>query len=94
MTEGTSFELKIISPDGMFYEGENDFLEFASVEGRMGIYKNHIPLTTILAPCVAKLHRGSEVRSVEISGGFAEILKDRVTILAESVKWSGQAQAD
>ena len=41
------FELRIISPDEVFYEGESSFLEFASVEGEMGVYKNHIPLTTI-----------------------------------------------
>ena len=30
------FELRIISPDEVFYEGESSFLEFASVEGEMG----------------------------------------------------------
>ncbi|MBP3663730.1 MAG: F0F1 ATP synthase subunit epsilon, partial [Tyzzerella sp.] len=44
MADNNLFELKIIEPDGMFFEGEAEFLEFTSVEGQMGVYKNHIPL--------------------------------------------------
>lgn len=87
MADNNMFELKIISPDELFFEGESDFLEFTSVEGDMGIYKNHIPLTTILAPCVMKIHKGGEVKKVEISGGFVEILKEKITVLAESAEW-------
>ncbi len=87
MADNQMFELKIISPDEMFFEGESNFLEFTSVEGQMGIYKNHIPLTTILAPCVMKIHKGDEVKKVEISGGFVEILKEKITVLAESAEW-------
>ena len=43
------FEVKIISPEQLFYEGTGTFVEFTTVEGRMGVYPNHIPLTTVLA---------------------------------------------
>lgn len=81
------FELKIISPDEMFYEGEADFLEFTSVEGGMGVYKNHIPLTTILEPCVMNIHNGTDVKKAAILGGFLEILQDKITVLAEDAQW-------
>lgn len=81
------FELKIISPDSMFFEGEADFLEFTSVEGGMGVYKNHIPLTTILEPCVMSIHNGTEVKKAAILGGFLEILRDKITVLAEDAQW-------
>lgn len=87
MAENNMFDLKIISPDEMFYEGESDFLEFASVEGKMGVYRNHIPLTTILDSCVMRIHKGDEVKKVEVSGGFIEILKEKITVLAESAEW-------
>ena len=80
------FELKIISPDSMFFEGEADFLEFTSVEGGMGVYKNHIPLTTILEPCVMSIHNGTEVKKAAILGGFLEILQDKITVLAEDAQ--------
>jgi len=80
-------ELKIISPEGMFYEGEANFVEFTSVEGRMGVYPNHIPLTTVLEPCVVRVHKDDDIKQVEITGGFIEIHKAQVTIMAEGAKW-------
>ena len=87
MAENKMFELKIISPEEMFYEGEGSFLEFTSVGGEMGVYKNHIPLTTILEPCVMKIHKGTEVKKVAVLGGFVEILQEKITVLAEGVQW-------
>ena len=87
MADNNLFELKIIEPDGMFFEGEGEFLEFTSVEGQMGVYKNHIPLTTILEPCVVKIHANGEKKKAAILGGFIEIQKERITILAEDANW-------
>lgn len=87
MADNNLFELKIIKPDGMFFEGEGEFLEFTSVEGQMGVYKNHIPLTTILEPCVIKIHANGEKKKAAVLGGFIEIQKERITILAEDANW-------
>ena len=87
MADNNLFELKIIEPDGMFFEGEGEFLEFTSVEGQMGVYKNHIPLTTILEPCVVKIHANGEKKKAAVLGGFIEIQKERITILAEDANW-------
>ena len=87
MADNNLFELKIIEPDGMFFEGEGEFLEFTSVEGQMGVYKNHIPLTTILEPCVVKIHANGETKKAAVLGGFIEIQKERITILAEDANW-------
>ncbi len=81
------FELKIIEPDGMFYEGEASFLEFATVTGEMGVYANHIPLTTILTPGVVKIHQDGQVKKAAVMGGFVEIQKDRITVMAENAEW-------
>lgn len=81
------FELKIIEPDGMFYEGKASFLEFTSVMGEMGVYANHIPLTTILAPGVVKIHDDGQVKKAAVMGGFIEIQKDRITVMAENAEW-------
>ena len=81
------FKLSIISPDRVFTEGEAEFLEFTSTEGELGIYAQHIPLTTILEPCVMKIHNEGEVKKAAILGGFVEILKDKITVLAEDAQW-------
>lgn len=81
------FELRIISPEKAFLEGEAEFLEFTTTEGEMGVYAKHIPLTAILEPCVMKIHNDGEVKKAAILGGFVEILKDRITVLAENAQW-------
>lgn len=79
--------IKIIEPSGMFYDGDGHFFEFTAVTGRMGVYENHIPLTTILEPCVIKIHNGTEVKTAAVIGGFVEIQKDHITVLAEDANW-------
>lgn len=83
------FKLSIISPERPFLEGEAEFLEFTSTEGELGVYAQHIPLTTILEPCVMKIHSDGEVKKAAILGGFVEILKDKITVLAEDAQWPG-----
>ena len=70
-----------------FLEGDCEFLEFVSTEGELGIYAKHIPLTTILEPCVMRIHNDGEIKKAAILGGFVEILQERVTVLAEDAQW-------
>ena len=44
------FTLKVITPDRVFYEEEVSMVEFNTVEGEVGIYKQHIPMTMIISP--------------------------------------------
>ena len=88
------FELKIIEPDGMFFEGQASFLEFTSVMGEMGVYANHIPLTTILAPGVMKIHNDGQVKKAAVIGGFIEIQKDRITVMAEDAQWPDEIDVE
>ena len=81
------FNLRIISPEESFFEGDCEFLEFVTTEGEIGVYAKHIPLTTILEPCVMRIHNDGEEKKAAILGGFVEILKDKVTVLAEDAEW-------
>lgn len=89
-----SMRLKIVAPERIFYEGDTSFLEFTTTEGEMGIYPQHIPLTAIIAPGVLKIHEGDSVKEAALMSGFVQILKDSVTILAESVEWPGEIDAN
>lgn len=80
--------VKIIAPDRAFYEGDVSFIEFNTTEGILGIYPKHIPMTVVIAPGVLKIEEnGGEVKEAALHSGFAEILGDSITILAESVEW-------
>ncbi len=87
MAEGNKFDLKIITPDRIFYEGEATMLEFNTTEGEIGIYKEHVPTTVIVAPGILTITNGEEQKEAALHAGFVEILQDRVTIMAEIIEW-------
>ena len=90
MAENT-FELKIITPDRVFYEGVADMLEMNTTEGEIGVLAGHIPMTVIVKPGVTKIYEtDGETKIAAIHAGFVEILPDKVTILAEIAEWPGE----
>ena len=69
-------------------------IEFTSVEGEMGVYKNHIPLTTVLAPGIVTITEEDGQKKAAVHSGFAEILGDKVTLLAEIAEWPDEIDWD
>lgn len=84
------FTLKVITPDRVFFEEEVSMVEFNTVEGEVGIYKDHIPMTMIISPGILTITMGEETREAALHSGFAEVLPDKVTILAEIVEWPSE----
>ena len=87
MADDRNFTLKIITPDRVFYEEQVSMVEFNTIEGEAGIYKDHIPMTMIIAPGILTITTGEEVSEAALHAGFAEVLPDKVTILAEIIEW-------
>ncbi|MDE6636037.1 MAG: F0F1 ATP synthase subunit epsilon, partial [Lachnospiraceae bacterium] len=50
MAESSTFRLKIIAPERIFYDDDVNMVELNTSEGEIGILPQHIPLTTIVAP--------------------------------------------
>lgn len=89
--ENRIFSVEIITPDRVFFSGEGTMIEFNTASGEIGVYKKHIPLTTVLAPGVVKIHRdGEEDIIAAVHSGFAEILPEKVTLLAEIAEWPNE----
>lgn len=81
------FRLKIITPASDFYEGDVKMAEFTTTEGNIGVYPGHIPMTAVIAPGLLRIHEEEGVREAALMSGFAEILQDKITILAEVCEW-------
>ena len=82
------FVVEIITPDRIFHKCEATMIEFNTAAGEIGVYKNHIPLTTVLAPGVVTIHKdGADKVIAAVHSGFAEVLPDKVTLLAEVAEW-------
>lgn len=87
MADNNLFTLRIITPDRVFYEGEVSMVEFNTTEGEIGILKRHVPTTVIISPGILTITEEEETREAALHAGFAEILQDKVVIMAEIVEW-------
>ena len=81
------FTLKIITPDRVFYEAPVQMVEFNTTEGEIGVLKGHIPMTVIVKPGVLTITTDQGEKLAALHAGFAEILQEQVTILAEIIEW-------
>ncbi len=90
MAETQEFQLRIITPDRVFYEGNVEMVEFNTTEGEIGILPGHIPLTVIVKPGILCIHEDEGEREAALHAGFAEILPEGVTILAEIIEWPNE----
>ena len=87
MADKNSFLLRIITPDRVFYENQVEMVEFNTTEGEIGVLPGHIPLTVIVKPGILNITETEGEKEAALHAGFAEILPDRVTILAEIIEW-------
>ena len=81
------FQLQVIAPDRIFLDDQAEMIELTTTEGEIGVLKDHIQLTAIVAPGILRIKKDGEEREAALHEGFLEILGDKVVILAESCEW-------
>jgi len=84
---GKTFNLQIISPVRVFFDGEAVMAEMKTTEGEIGVLAGHIPLTAILTPGILRIKQLDGEKEAALHDGFVKITKDKVVILAESCEW-------
>ena len=94
MADKNEFLLRIITPDRVFYENRVDMVEFNTTEGEIGVLPGHIPMTVIVKPGILHISEPEDEKKAALHAGFAEILPEGVTILAEIIEWPGEIDED
>lgn len=79
-----SFQLEIVTPDKMVVKDVAEELQMPGRNGYLGILPGHAPLITELAVGEITYRNGSDLHHLSVAWGFAEVLPDKVTILAET----------
>jgi F-type H+-transporting ATPase subunit epsilon len=74
--------LEIVTPSRRVVEVEVDEVRLPGALGEMGVLPGHIPLLTSLAAGPLTYFEGTSSTRYAVQGGFAEVLPDRVTVLA------------
>lgn len=82
--------LEIVTAERTVLSDDVDQINAPGAAGRMGVLAHHEPLLTSLAPGELTIIKGSEQIPFAISGGFMEVLPDRVTILADTAERSDE----
>ncbi|OIB04186.1 F0F1 ATP synthase subunit epsilon [Paenibacillus sp. LC231] len=78
--------LEIVTPDRLVYSEQVNSVTVRGVEGELGILPGHISFVTPLqiAPVYVKI--GNQRTPFAVQGGFVEVRKDKIVILAESAE--------
>ena len=83
--------LEIITAERQVFSDEVDMVVAPGIDGQLGILPRHAPLMTMLKPGELTVRKaGEEDMYVAVSGGFMEVLGNRVSILADACERSDE----
>ncbi len=76
--------VEIVTPERRVLARDVDEVILPGAEGLFGVRPGHAPFLVALGPGVGTVREGGRAETVAIGGGFAEVLPDRVIVLAET----------
>jgi F-type H+-transporting ATPase subunit epsilon len=81
-----SFQLEIVTPIRQLVNTRAEEAQLPGLDGYLGILPGHAPLITELAVGVITYRSEGTTHTLAVAWGFAEVLPDKVTILAETAE--------
>jgi len=78
--------LEVVTPDRLVLSTEADVVVCPGVEGQFGVLPGHIPFLSALEIGEMYYRKGGQTEYLAVSGGFAEVTGEKVTIVAESAE--------
>ena len=81
-----TFQVEIVTPEKLVVKGEAEEMQIPGKNGYLGILPGHAPLITELAVGQISYRNGSDTHYLCVAWGFAEVLPDKVTVLAETAE--------
>ena len=82
--------LEIVTPDKVVLQADVDYVGAPGVDGEFGVLAGHIPLLAALSIGGMYYKQGTQTHWAFVSGGFAEVADNKVTILAEAAELAEQ----
>lgn len=82
----STLQLEIVTPDKVVVSQPVDYVGVPGIEGEFGVLPHHVPLLSALAIGDLYFRSGGETEHVFVSGGFAEVSDNKLTVLAESAE--------
>lgn len=83
-----SFNLKIMTPEKVFFDGETEQIIVRTTLGDMGVLAGHENFVSDLPAGPFRVKLDGSYKIAAISGGVLKISKETVTILAMAAEWA------
>jgi F-type H+-transporting ATPase subunit epsilon len=87
-------ELEVVTPDRLVVKEPVDIVMAVGALGEFGILPNHIPFLTTLQPGELRYRKDGQLEYMAVTGGFAEVSNNKVTILAEAAERAREIDID
>jgi F-type H+-transporting ATPase subunit epsilon len=81
-----TFQLEIVTPEKMVVRDTAEEIQIPGKNGYIGVLPGHAPLITELGAGEISYHGEGQSHRFSVAWGFAEVLPNRVTVLAETVE--------
>jgi len=81
-----TFQLEIVTPEKVVVKDAAEEMQIPGKNGYLGILPGHAPLITELAVGEITYRNGGTTHHLSVAWGFAEVLPDKVTILADTAE--------
>jgi F-type H+-transporting ATPase subunit epsilon len=81
-----TFHLEIVTPEKMIVRDDAEEVQIPGKSGYLGILPGHAPLISELSAGELSYRNGGQTHRYAVAWGFAEVLPDKVTILAEAAE--------
>jgi F-type H+-transporting ATPase subunit epsilon len=85
-TVAETFQLEIVTPSRLLVKDSAEEAQIPGLSGYLGILPGHAPLLTELGVGVITYKASGTMHTLSLAWGFAEVLPDKVTILAEAAE--------
>jgi F-type H+-transporting ATPase subunit epsilon len=79
--------LKVVTPGRLLLDEAVDEVTAPGVKGEFGVLPNHISFLTLLEPGEMSYKQGATKRFLAVSGGYAEVLDNVMTVLAPAAEF-------
>ncbi len=84
----TSFPLKIVTPDGLIFDGSAEQIIVRTTNGDVAILARHINYVTALGMGQAVIISGGSRRTAACIGGMLSVVDGAVTLVPTTFEWS------
>jgi F-type H+-transporting ATPase subunit epsilon len=81
-----TFQFDLVTPDKQVLSQQEVMLTVPGADGYFGVLPGHTPLVSLLTMGVLTVGEGKEAVRYALAGGYAEVLPDRTTILADRIQ--------